>query len=94
MTEIRQGELKAFYPGAVSLLDEIKPFILLPEDKSLLGKVTSCMNMFQSTNGSSSFCSFYKGKEDKEGKSGTSVDESKCRCYREQNGGRAVSMGT
>ena len=34
--------------------------------KSPPGEVTSCMKMFQRTNGCSSFCPVYKGKEDKE----------------------------
>ena len=57
--------------------------------KSALGKVTSSMKMFQSTNDCSSFCAFYKDREDKEKVWGLRVDERE-----EQGSRRADSAGT
>lgn len=91
MTAIHWAKCKAFYPGTVSLLDEICLFSQ-PRIQISLGELTSCMKIFQSTNDYSSFCPYYKGKV--EGLESIRVDESRSRCYRKEDRGRVDSVGT
>lgn len=59
---------------------------IYPLFKSPPGEITSCTKMFHRTDGCSSFCPVYKGKDDKEEGLGSikRVDGSRSRCIKER----------